>query len=402
MALTDKQLKSLQADGRRRKYSDAGGVPGLYIEVSPTGRKWWRLKFRMDGKERLLALGVYPDVSLKDARQRALAARQMIAAGIDPVQARSGGEGDVHRQTFGRVAWDWFERNRGQWTAEHGEKIKKRLEGRVLPVLGEQLVESIQPCDVLELCRGIEGSVSAYMAHSILGLVSRVCRYAVASGLIPSDPCRDIVGALRPHRYQHMPAITDPVRVGELAAKIDAYQGMLTTRAAMQLMLLCMCRTGEIRGMRWEEIDWRDNIWRIPAERMKMRRPHIVPLSRQAVAILAGLYALTGKNGGCFVFPSYCRDKYFSPMGKNTINNALRAMGYNARELVGHGFRSIASTLLNEQGWAPDVIETQLAHAPADSVRAAYNRAAWLDDRRRMLQAWADYLDQLKAQAGRS
>ncbi len=402
MALTDKQLKSLQADGRRRKYSDAGGVPGLYIEVSPTGRKWWRLKFRMDGKERLLALGVYPDVSLKDARQRALAARQMIAAGIDPVQARSGGEGDVHRQTFGRVAWDWFERNRGQWTAEHGEKIKKRLEGRVLPVLGEQLVESIQPCDVLELCRGIEGSVSAYMAHSILGLVSRVCRYAVASGLIPSDPCRDIAGALRPHRYQHMPAITDPVRVGELAAKIDAYQGMLTTRAAMQLMLLCMCRTGEIRGMRWEEIDWRDNIWRIPAERMKMRRPHIVPLSRQAVAILAGLYALTGKNGGCFVFPSYCRDKYFSPMGKNTINNALRAMGYNARELVGHGFRSVASTLLNEQGWSPDVIETQLAHAPADSVRAAYNRAAWLDDRRRMLQAWADYLDQLKAQAGRS
>lgn len=402
MALTDKQLKSLQADGRRRKYSDAGGVPGLYIEVSPTGRKWWRLKFRMDGKERLLALGVYPDVSLKDARQRALAARQMIAAGIDPVQARSGGEGGMPRQTFGRVAWDWFERNRGQWTAEHGEKIRKRLEGRVLPVLGEQLVESIQPRDVLELCRGIEGSVSAYMAHSILGLVSRVCRYAVASGLIPSDPCRDIAGALRPHRYQHMPAITDPVRVGELAAKIDAYQGMLTTRAAMQLMLLCMCRTGEIRGMRWEEIDWRDNVWRIPAERMKMRRPHIVPLSRQAVGILAGLYALTGKNGGCFVFPSYCRDKYFSPMGKNTINNALRAMGYNARELVGHGFRSVASTLLNEQGWAPDVIETQLAHAPADSVRAAYNRAAWLDDRRRMLQAWADYLDQLKAQAGRS
>lgn len=402
MALTDKQLKSLQADGRRRKYSDAGGVPGLYIEVSPTGRKWWRLKFRMDGKERLLALGVYPDVSLKDARQRALAARQMIAAGIDPVQARSGGEGGMPRQTFGRVAWDWFERNRGQWTAEHGEKIRKRLEARVLPVLGEQLVESIQPRDVLELCRGIEGSVSAYMAHSILGLVSRVCRYAVASGLIPSDPCRDIAGALRPHRYQHMPAITDPVRVGELAAKIDAYQGMVTTRAAMQLMLLCMCRTGEIRGMRWEEIDWRDNVWRIPAERMKMRRPHIVPLSRQAVAILAGLYALTGKNGGCFVFPSYCRDKYFSPMGKNTINNALRAMGYNARELVGHGFRSVASTLLNEQGWAPDVIETQLAHAPADSVRAAYNRAAWLDDRRRMLQAWADYLDQLKAQAGRS
>ena len=154
--------------------------------------------------------------------------------------------------------------------------------------------------------------------------------------------------------------------------------------------------------MRWEEIDWRDNVWRIPAERMKMRRPHIVPLSRQAVAILAGLYALTGKEGSGLVFPSYCRDRQDSPMGKNSINNALRAMGYNARELVGHGFRSVASTLLNEQGWAPDVIETQLAHAPADSVRAAYNRAAWLDDRRRMLQAWADYLDQLKAQAGRS
>lgn len=210
--------------------------------------------------------------------------------------------------------------------------------------------------------------VMATTAHHRVRLWRTVLSWAVETGRLPASP---LVG-FRLHRPK--------------ARRIDP-----PTRAAMQLMLLCMCRTGEIRGMRWEEIDWRDNVWRIP----------IVPLSRQAVAILAGLYALTGKAGGGLVFPSYCRDRQDSPMGKNSINNALRAMGYNARELVGHGFRSVASTLLNEQGWAPDVIETQLAHAPADSVRAAYNRAAWLDDRRRMLQAWADYLDQLKAQAGR-
>lgn len=255
------------------------------------------------------------------------------------------------------------------------------------------------PRDVLLLCRQVESGISPYMGHVMLGLLSRLFRYAVASGRLASDPCRDIAGALGAHVARHMPALTDPGKVGELARKIDAYEGLLTTRAALQLLLLCMCRTQELRGMRWEEIDREAALWRIPAERMKMRQEHLVPLSRQAMRILDELRGVTGD--GSLVFPSYCRQRREeTPLGKNTINNALRSMGYAKEVLVGHGFRSIASTLLNEQGWNPDVIESQLAHAPLNSVRAAYNRAAYLDDRRRMLQAWADYLDRLKAHAG--
>ena len=194
-----------------------------------------------------------------------------------------------------------------------------------------------------------------------------------------------------------MPAITDPVKVGELAARIDAYDGLITTRCAMQMLLLCMCRTQEIRGMQWSEVDYEGRVWRIPAERMKMQREHVVPLSRQALAILKGLKAITGDYD--LVFPSHCRGRRNSPLGKNTINNALRVMGYKSGEIVGHGFRSAASTILNEIGWNPDAIEAQLAHVPTDRVRAAYNRAAYLEERRRMLQAWADHLDALKAKA---
>lgn len=401
MALTDRQIKAMQPEDKPRRYHDAGSVPGLYIEVSPSGGKWWRFRFSLNGKQRLMSLGVYPEVSLKEARLAALEARQLVAAGRDPVRERAGARSRsaVACHSVREVAGEWLAGQEGRWTAAHAAKVRSRLERLVFPAIGEREVGEVGPRDVLLLCRQVESGISPYMGHVMLGLLSRLFRYAVASGRLASDPCRDIAGALGAHVARHMPALTDPGKVGELARKIDAYEGLLTTRAALQLLLLCMCRTQELRGMRWEEIDREAALWRIPAERMKMRQEHLVPLSRQAMRILDELRGVTGD--GSLVFPSYCRQRRDeTPLGKNTINNALRSMGYAKEVLVGHGFRSIASTLLNEQGWNPDVIESQLAHAPLNSVRAAYNRAAYLDDRRRMLQAWADYLDRLKAHAG--
>lgn len=398
MALTDRQIKALQPEDRPRRYHDAGSVPGLYIEVSPSGGKWWRFRFSLNGKARLMSLGVYPEVSLKEARLAALEARQLVAEGRDPVRERAGKGERVAHHCVREVAGEWLAGQEGRWTAAHAAKVRSRLERIVFPALGDREVGEVAPRDILLLCRQVESGISPYMGHVMLGLLSRLFRYAVASGRLASDPCRDMAGALVPHVAAHMPTLTDPGKVGELARKIDAYEGLATTRAALQLLLLCMCRTQELRGMRWEEIDWGDGLWRIPAARMKLRREHLVPLSRQAMRILTDLRGVTGD--GNLVFPSYCRRRRDdTPLGKNTINNALRGMGYAGDVLVGHGFRSIASTLLNEQGWNPDVIESQLAHAPLDSVRAAYNRAAYLEDRRRMLQAWADYLDRLKAHA---
>lgn len=395
MALTDTQIKALQPAGKSKRYTDGHG---LYLEVSPKGGKWWRFKYQFNSKEKRISLGVYPSVSLKDARKAAEASRELLRKGIDPSADKRGTVAPAE-MSFEHVADEWFQKHCGLWTEAHTAKVKSRLIEKVYPAFGGMPITEVSPGTVLSFCRQIESSISPYSAHVLHGLVSRIFRFAVASGYVQSDPCRDLRGALAPFKESRMPAITDPVKVGELAAKIDAYDGQISTRCAMQLLLLCMCRTQEIRGMRWPEIG-DDGVWRIPAERMKMQREHLVPLSRQALGILAQLRPVTGKYD--LVFPSYCRGRKDAPMGKNTINNALRTMGYKEGEIVGHGFRSTASTILNELGWNPDAIEAQLAHAPADKVRAAYNRAAYLDERRRMLQAWADHLDALKAKAGQT
>lgn len=389
MPLTDKQIKALKPEKTRKKYFDGGG---LYLEVSPNGGKWWRLKYYFQGKDRRISIGVYPAVSLKEARVIAAEMREGLRYGIDPALRK---KDDKHNKTFEEVAREWLEKQKGLWTDAHSEKIKTFLESKVYSSLGGMTLTIIQPPDALALCKLIEQNTLSYMAHIILSLISRVMRYGVACGYIQSDPCRDLKGALAPYKENHMPAVTDPAKVGELVLRIDGYKGNALTRNAMKLMLLCMCRTIEARGARWEEIDFDNDLWRIPAERMKMRREHLVPLSRQAKDLLLETRALTGRYE--LVFPSF-RSKS-RRMSENTINAALRALGYEKGEVVGHGFRSTASTLLNELGWVPDVIEAQLAHASQGSVRAAYNRAAWLDDRRRMLQAWANHLDILKGKA---
>lgn len=396
MALTEKQIKTIQPEEKIRRYTDSRG---LYLEVSPKGGKWWRLKYQFDGKEKRISLGVYPAISLKDARGAAYAAKELLRKGIDPSAAKRTPAPEP-TLSFQCVAEEWFQKQLGLWTDAHTAKVKSRLTEKVYPAFGGMAVTEVSPGVVLSFCRQIESSISPYTAHVMHGLVSRIFRFAVACGYVQSDPCRDLLGALAPHKETKMPAITNPVKVGELAAKIDVYDGLITTRCAMQLLLLCMCRTQEIRWMRWDDIDFEEQLWRLPADIMKKRREHLVPLSRQALGILAQLRPVTGEFD--LVFPSYCRGRKNVPMGKNTVNNALRTMGYNEGEIVGHGFRSAASTILNELGWNPDAIERQLAHVPTDKSRAAYNRAAYLDERRRMLQAWADHLDALKARAGQS
>lgn len=395
MAMTEKQIKAIQPEGKIRRYTDGRG---LYLEVSPKGGKWWRFKYQFDSKEKRISLGVYPSVSLKEAREAAQAARELLRNGVDPSAAKRSPAPQAVL-SFQSVAEEWLQKQLGLWTDAHTAKTTSRLTEKIYPSFGSMPIADVSPGVVLSFCRQIEFSISPYTAHALHGLVSRIFRFAVACDYVQSDPCRDLRGALAPFKEARMPAITDPVKVGELAVKIDTYGGMITTRCAMQLLLLCMCRTQEIRGMRWAEVDFEGGVWRIPSERMKMQREHLVPLSRQALEVLAQLRPVTGKFE--LVFPSYCRGRKDTPMGKNTINNALRTMGYKEGEIVGHGFRSAASTILNELGWNPDAIEAQLAHAPADRVRAAYNRAAYLDERRRMLQAWADHLDALKAKVAR-
>lgn len=389
MALTDKEIRALKPQETRKKYFDGNG---LYLEVSPAGGKGWRLKYYHQGKDRRISLGTYPEVSLKEAREKAGKLRELVRNGEDPANQK---ENKEPLRNFESVSKEWLEKQADSWTQERGKKLATFLRQKVYSALGDTPVTEITPPQVLALCRQIECECSAYMAHVILTLIGRIMRYAVASGYIQSNPCRDLKGALKPHKEKHMPAIVDPSKVGLLALRIDGYEGNFTTRAAMQIMLLCMCRTIEARGARWEEIDLEGDIWRIPAGRMKMRREHLIPLSRQAKNIFLLMRNLTGSLE--FVFPS-CRSKT-RQMSENTVNAALRYLGYEKGEVVGHGFRSTASTLLNELGWPPDVIEAQLAHASQGNVRAAYNRAAWLDDRRRMLQAWADYLDELKGKA---
>lgn len=396
MALTEKQIKAIQPEGKIKRHTDGHG---LYLEVSPKGGKWWRFKYQFDGKEKRVSLGVYPAISLKEAREAAQAAKDLLRKGIDPSVAKRV-PAPREALSFQCVAEEWFQKQIGSWTDAHTAKVKSRLTEKVYPAFGSMPIIDINPGIVLSFCRQIESSISPYSAHVMHGLVSRIFRFAVACGYAQSDPCRDLLGALAPHKETKMPAITIPLKVGELAAKIDGYDGLITTRCAMQLMLLCMCRTQEIRRMRWEDIDFDDLLWRVPADQMKKNRDHLVPLARQTLEILERLKPLTGEYS--LVFPSHCKQRRGdTPLGKNTINNALRAMGYESGEIVGHGFRSAASTLLNELGWNPDAVEMQLAHAPADKVRAAYNRAAYLDERRRMLQAWADHLDDLKAKAVR-
>lgn len=391
MPLTNKSIANASAKDKPVKLYDERG---LFLLVTPNGSKWWRFKYRVDGKEKLLSLGTYPDVSLKEAREKRDDARRLRGSGIDPGAQRKiikDAQQDTEARSFEVVAREWFAKRSSTWKTSHSSKIIRRLECDVFPHMGKRPVGELKAPEVLAVLRRIESRGAIETAHRAMQNCSQVFRYAVATGRAERDPTGDLRGALTPVQEQHHAAITDPKIVGELLRSINGYRGSQVVRHALRLAPLVFVRPGELRKAEWSEFDLDGAEWRIPGERMKMGQQHIVPLSRQAVEILRELRLLTGS--GRYVFPSIrTRTR---PMSENTVTAALRRLGYSSDEMTGHGFRSMASTLLNEQGWHRDAIERQLAHSERNAVRAAYNYAEHLPERRKMMQEWADYLDGL-------
>lgn len=389
--LTDTAIRNAKPGPKPKRLFDGGG---MYLEVSPAGGKLWRLKFRFGGKEKRLALGAYPAVGLADARDKAEAARKLLAQGVDPSAVRKAEKaGEVAQgETFELVAREWHEKFKPTWTPGHAARILTVLENDAFPWIGPRPIRELTPPEVLAVARRVEARGALESAHRLLGNIGMACRYAVATGRAESDPTASLRGALPPAKERHHPSITDPKELGELLRAIDAYAGSFVVRCALKLAPLLFVRPGELRHAEWSEVDLEAAEWRIPASKMKMRVQHIVPLSRQAVAVLQELHPLTGADR--FLFPGVRSSS--KPMSENTINAALRYMGYSADQVTGHGFRSTASTLLNEQGWNRDAIERQLAHAERNNVRAAYNFAEFLPERRKMMQTWADFLDGLR------
>ncbi len=393
MPLTDSAIRSAKPGEKTIKLFDGGG---LYLEVAPSGGKWWRLKYRHGGKEKRISLGVYPDVPLKRAREKRDEARQLLAEGIDPGEHRKAVKAagaDCGIDSFEVIAREWFQKFSPTWAENHSGRILRRLERDIFPWLGVRPVNEITPPELLAVLRRIESRGAVETAHRAMQNCGQIFRYAVATGRAERDPAADLRGAIPPTKVQHHPSVKDPKAVAKLLKAIEGYEGSLITRSALQLAPLVFVRPGELRHAEWTEIDLEKGEWRIPAAKMKMKEQHIVPLSRQACAVLRELQPQTG--GGRYVFPAV-RGGDRRPMSENTVNAALRRLGYGKDEMTGHGFRSIASTMLHEQGWPSAVIERQLAHGERNKVKAAYNFAEHLPERRKMMQAWADYLDGLK------
>ncbi len=364
---------------------------GLYLLLSPNGARWWRFKYRIDGREKLISLGIYPDVPLKLARDRREEARRELAAGIDPGAKRQA-EKAAQVDTFEPIAREWLALQEAKLAPATFAKAVWTLETLIFPGLGNRPIAKITAPDLLAVLRKIEVRGPYETAHRAKQRCGQVFRYAIATGRAVHDITADLRGALAPVVTTNHAAVTDPARVGELLRSIDGYRGKAATRYALTLAALTFVRPGELRHATWAEFDLDHAEWRIPAERMKMREQHIVPLSHQAVELLRELQSLSRRSS--YLFPALGNVR--RPISDNTVNAALRRLGYAHDEMTGHGFRSMASTLLNEQGWHPDLIELQLAHAERNKVRAAYNRAQRLVERRKMMQAWADYLQELK------
>lgn len=367
---------------------------GLYVLVNKAG-KYFRWDYRFAGKRKTLALGVYPEISLKEAREKHEDLRRLLARDIDPMEMKKQKKAEVQAEvenSFEFVAREWFVKNKSVWTARHADTIISRLQNNIFPWLGAAEISAISAPMLLEALRRIEERGALETAHRVKQICGQVFRYAIATGRAERDPSFDLRGALAPTKSKSMATITDPQKIGILMRAIDGYQGSLITRCALKFAPLTFVRPGELRHAEWTEINFDESEWKIPSEKMKMRTVHIVPLSAQAIAILKEIQPLTGN--GKYVFPSLRSGG--RPMSNNTILVALRSMGYTKDEMTGHGFRAMASTLLHEQSWPSDVIERQLAHRERNSVKAAYNHAQYLPERRRMMQAWADYLESLR------
>jgi integrase len=391
MSLSD--AKARNAKPRTKPYKIADGE-GLFLLISPSGGKYWRLKYFFAGKEKLLALGVYPGISLRDARERRAQARDVLAGGNDPGEAKK----DAKRlatfksaNAFEVVAREWFEKRKHEWAASSADSMLDRLEKHILPKLGQRPIADITAPEVLAMLRVVEGRGALETARRVMQMSGQIFMYAIATGRAERNPVPDLRGALRTPVVKHHSFL----RASDLPPylkHLEAYDGSLQTKLALRLLLLTFVRTIELRGAQWTEIDWDKAEWRIPAERMKMRELHIVPLSGQAIAVLRELEKQSGNRQ--YIFPNQHNASTF--MSENTMLYALYRMGYHSRT-TGHGFRSTASTILNEHEFRADVIERQLAHSERNTVRAAYNHAQYLPERRKMMQWWADYLDKVGA-----
>ena len=392
MPLSNTSIRTAKPDIKPRKLYDERG---LFLLISPKGGKWWRLKYRFDGKEKLLSLGVYPDVSLKQARERRDDARKLIADGVNPSENRKAtksARADRAGNSFEVLAREWFSKYSKNWGDDHCQRVMRRLERDIFPWIGKTPVSQVIAPELLKVLQRIENRGALETAHRALGDCGEIMRYAIATGRAEHDISGDLRGALPPSRGKHLAAVTDPAQVAEMLRAMDGYKGTLMVRCALRLAPLVFVRPGELRKAEWKDIDLDKAEWRFIVT--KTGTQHIVPLSRQAVETLQELYPLTGE--GSYVFPSVRTSE--RPMSDNTILAALRRMGIAKDEMTGHGFRAMARTILDEVlGVRPDFIEHQLAHAVRDPNGRAYNRTAHLPERKEMMQQWADYLDNLKA-----
>lgn len=400
MPLTDAAARNAAPREKPYRLADGGG---LYLEVAPAGGKYWRLKYRFGGKEKRLALGVYPTVTLAEARSKRDEAKKRISDGVDPGEAKKAEKRTSRlnaENSFEAVAREWHAKYAPTWSGAHGDRILRRLEVDAFPWIGGKPVAELAPPDVLDVVRRVERRSALETAHRLRDNIGQAMRYAVATGRAARDITADLRDALPPVQKRHFAALTDPAKVAELLRAIDGYSGTLPVSCALRLAPMLFQRPGELRNAGWAEFDLDDGTWEIPSERMKRTKQHkaaggahIVPLPAQAVAILRELQPLTGN--GRFLFPSVrTQDR---PMSDNTINAALRRLGYDAETMTGHGFRAMARTILDEVLAVPAaIIEAQMAHAVKDPLGRAYNRTAHLPQRREMMQRWADYLDELK------
>jgi len=391
--LTDTAIRKAKPTASPLKLSDGGG---MYLLVKPDGGKYWRMNYRFGGKQKTLSFGVYPTVTLAEARQRREDARKLLANDSDPSEVRKVIKAErieaaiTAADTFEIVAREWMAR---QEVAEITKGKNEWLLGHLFPSIGKRPIAGITARELLAVLREIEATGKIETANRVKVKAGQVFRYAVLEGKADADLTASLRGALKSLKNKHHAAVTDPTAIGALLRAIDGFAGQFSTQQALKLAPLVFVRPGELRHAEWTEFDLEGAIWRIPGHKMKMKAAHLVPLSTQAVTVLRDLHALTG--GGRYVFPGARTAS--RPMSENTVTAALRRLGYTGEEMTGHGFRSMAATRLNEMGWNPDAIERQLAHAESNKVRDAYTSAAqYLEERTRMMQTWADYLDGLR------
>lgn len=396
MALTDARVRTAKPTEKQIKLYD---TDGLFLIVSPAGGKWWRFKYRFGGKEKLLSFGTYPEKSLLDARQERDDARKLVAKGVDPSAAKKARKvakatGDAN--SFEAIAREWHSKFAKTWVDHHAQSKLERLEKNIFPLIGNRPIKEITAPEVLAVLRRLESKGILGTAHRMRFECGQVFRYAIATGRAERDPSADLRGALPAVKGGHHASTTDPKAVAPILRTIDDYKGSFVIKCAMQLAPMLFVRPGELRAAEWSEIDFESAEWNIPADRMKMKVAHLVPLSRQAVEILKALQPLTGQSR--YVFPGHRSPLNF--MSENAVNGALRRMGFDKSEITGHGFRAMARTILDEVlSQRVDFIEHQMAHAVKDPNGRAYNRTAHLVERKKMMQLWADYLDGLKAGA---